>query len=340
MGIINLLNNLLLANWPNGFWQNLIAIFYDFINDYGLTIIIFTIVLKIVLIPLDFMQRKTTKNNAEKQAKLKPQMDKLQKKYGNNKEMLNQKTMELYKKENYNIMGSCFGMLLNLGLTLVIFITLFSALNNISQFKIAEQYIQLEGVYTTTYEQEILTNDEETATNLAQQAVSQEYAQIKEGFLWIENIWRPDRNTNIIPTYSEYMGLTNISVEEGGPTEEQYNEVMGALSQEYSDWNGYFILIILAAVITFFSQKIIQKFTNPAKTNTKQNQDIPQPNTKVMSYILPVLMVLFTWGYSSAFALYIITNSAMTMVTSVLAYKILEKQEAKKEQESKAEYSR
>ena len=52
--------NLLLADMPNGFWQNLIGIMVDLVTNYGLALILFSILLKIVLSPLDFMQRRTT----------------------------------------------------------------------------------------------------------------------------------------------------------------------------------------------------------------------------------------------------------------------------------------
>lgn len=334
MGILNLL---LATNWPTGFWENLISATFDFVGDYGLTIIVFTVLLKIVLIPLDIYQKKITKDNTTKQAKLKPQLDKLNAKYKNNKEMLNQKTMELYKKENYNIVGSCGGMLLNLVLTLVIFITLFGAMNNIAQFKIADQYTQL----ATAYNEGIVINEE-----TAEQNVVDTYEEIKEGFLWIENIWRPDRyNANIIPTYTEYLQLTRATEgDEGVPSQVDYELVMTPLTNTYQGPNGLFILIFGSAIISFFTQKVMQRFTKPKDQKPTDEPDPAQSSAKTMTLLLPILMIFFTWSYSSAFALYIITNSGMTMLTSIFSYKLLDKMEANKElkdkETNKADYSR
>ena len=338
--------NLFLANLPNGFWQNLIGYFVDFVGNYGLAIILFSIALKIVLSPLDFMQRKITKNNTEKQAKLKPQLDKLQKKYANNKETLNQKTMELYKKENYNIVGSCLGMLVNLALTLVIFITLFSAMRNISEFKLADQYSELKTAYTTAYDIEYaIESNEQNAILKGQEAVLDKYLEVKEGFLWISNVWMPDTQANVIPSYNRFLSLSNLN-EENRPTEEEYNEVMGILQQEYSGWNGYYILIILAGAVTYFSQKVMQgklKQNNELKTQNadgKEEIQMPQMNGKFMQILLPALMVIFTISYSAAFALYIVMNSLMTLIISVISNKIIESIEAKKEEKNKLSYSR
>jgi YidC/Oxa1 family membrane protein insertase len=327
----------LLANLPNGFWENLIGYVVNFVGNYGLAIVVFSILLKIVLSPLDFYQRKITKNNTEKQAKLKPELDKLQKKYGDKKELLNQKTMELYKKENYNIVGSCFGMLLNMVLTLVIFISLFGAMRNISEFKLANQFNELETTYNTTYQAE-LVNGETVATQAAEQAVLVKYTEIKDSFLWVSNVWMPDTSANVIPSYERFLSLTQLEEAEQ-PEEGDYNKVMGVLRQEYSGWNGYYILIILAGAITYLSQKVMQGKLGQNKQKD-QADGAPQVNMNFMLILFPVLMIIFTLSYSAAFALYIVINSAMSMFISMLSTNILNKIEAKKQNDTKPEYSR
>ena len=84
-------------------------------------------------------------------AAIQPELEKIQKRYSANRDVLNQKTMELYKKHNYNVMGSCLGMLLNMVLTMVVFFTLFSGLNKIASYKIYTEYTTLQ----TTYEQAV-----------------------------------------------------------------------------------------------------------------------------------------------------------------------------------------
>ncbi|PKK95722.1 MAG: hypothetical protein CVV59_02255 [Tenericutes bacterium HGW-Tenericutes-4] len=325
-----------LANLPNGFWQNLIGYVVDFVGNYGLAIIIFSILLKVVLSPLDFFQRKITKNNTEKQARLKPELDKLQKKYGDKKELLNQKTMELYKKENYNIVGSCVGMMFNMVLTLFIFISLFNAMRGISEFKLLNQYTELENTYNTVYQAELLIGDETSALQEAQSAVLLKYEGVKDGFLWVKNVWMPDTSGNVIPDYDRFLKLTKIEESEQ-PTKEEYDQVMGILQQEYSGWNGLYILIILAGAITYFSQKVMQ---GKLKQDNKKPSDTPQVNMNFLSILLPALMIVFTLSYSAAFALYIVINSLMSMIISMVANKIIDHQNSKKEINTKPNYAR
>jgi len=87
-----------------------LSFLYSFIQNYGLTLIVFTIIVKIVLYPLYAMQIKSTARMGDMQ----PKMQALQKKYANDKETLNIKMMELYKEEKFNPMGGCLPMLLQM----------------------------------------------------------------------------------------------------------------------------------------------------------------------------------------------------------------------------------
>ena len=63
--------------WNTGFWGSIIGWFDSFIKSYGWTVIIVTLVIKLLLSPLDFFQRKVGVKNAMQQAKLQPELDKI-----------------------------------------------------------------------------------------------------------------------------------------------------------------------------------------------------------------------------------------------------------------------
>lgn len=83
---------------------------YDFIENYGLTLILFTILVRVVLFPLSIKQQK----NQAKMSVFTPKIKELQKKYANNKQKLQEEQMKLYEKEGYNPMSSCLPMLLQM----------------------------------------------------------------------------------------------------------------------------------------------------------------------------------------------------------------------------------
>lgn len=84
---------------------NLMVVLYHILfSNLGLAIIAVAIISRLALIPLS----KTQIEMSKKMAKIKPKLDKLQKKYANNPEKLSQEQMKLYKKEGYNPLG-CIG---------------------------------------------------------------------------------------------------------------------------------------------------------------------------------------------------------------------------------------
>ncbi len=81
---------------------------YKVLSAYGIAIIITTIIFKFILLPLTLKQTKSMKN----MQKIQPKVQELQKKYKNDKETLNKKTMELYKEYNVNPFGGCLPILI------------------------------------------------------------------------------------------------------------------------------------------------------------------------------------------------------------------------------------
>lgn len=113
-----------------------IRILIDGIGITGLGIIVFTIILKTVVLPLDIFSRVKGKKQALIMERLRPQMEKLQKQYANDKNMYQQKVMELQKKSGYSMFSACLPMIVSL----VIFIVVFSAFSTFSQYANLRSY--------------------------------------------------------------------------------------------------------------------------------------------------------------------------------------------------------
>lgn len=79
-------------------------------NHFALSVLAFTVLVNIILLPLTMKTQKST----AKQAKLKPKLDALKKKYGNDKQKYSQAMNELYTKENVSMSGGCLPMVLRL----------------------------------------------------------------------------------------------------------------------------------------------------------------------------------------------------------------------------------
>ena len=81
----------------------LLNFFYNLIGNYGLAIILFSLVVKLLMIPLSIKQQKSQ----AKSMKLQDEMKQIQFKYKNDPEKLNQETMALYKRENMSPFSGC-----------------------------------------------------------------------------------------------------------------------------------------------------------------------------------------------------------------------------------------
>lgn len=142
-GITNLLKSVL--DW-----------IYTIVHNYGWSIVLFTILIKGVLLPLELKSRQ----GMRKMARIQPQINALQKKYANDKQKLQQKQSELMRKEGYNPLSGCLPMLIQMP----ILFAMFGAMRGIANEQIVAQ------VFSFLQGQE----------------------PVYEGWLWVKNIWMAD----------------------------------------------------------------------------------------------------------------------------------------------------
>ncbi len=90
-------------------------IYFNSGENFGVALIIFTVLMKIVLLPLGIKQQRSMMRTQS----LQPQLNELQRKYANDKDKLSRETMELYKKNNVSPFGGCLPMILQLVIILV-----------------------------------------------------------------------------------------------------------------------------------------------------------------------------------------------------------------------------
>lgn len=132
---------------------NILGMIYGVVADYGVSIILFTLFVKLLLMPLSIAQINSTKN----MSKVQPEVKKLQERYKDDKETLNIKTMELYKEYKINPLAGCLPLLIQLP----IIFGLFAALRDPVEY--------------------VFSGDTVAAS-----------AALNKGFLWIRDLGAPD----------------------------------------------------------------------------------------------------------------------------------------------------
>lgn len=137
----------------------LIKILIEGIGIVGVGIIVFTLILKTIVLPLDIFSRVNGKKQALIMERMRPQMEKLQKQYANDKNMYQQKVVELQKKSGYSMLGACLPTLVSL----IIFIIVFSAFSTYSQYANLKNYNEMVGVYNGVVQSYVI--DSENSSN-------------------------------------------------------------------------------------------------------------------------------------------------------------------------------
>ena len=143
---------------------NLIRLLITGVGSVGVGIILFSLILKVIVLPFDVYQRISMRKQNQKMKDNQQKMEKLQKQYADNKELYNQKVMEMYKESGFSMFSSCLPMILSM----IIFIVAINAFNAFSQYSNIENYNNMVDAYNAKIESYCPDLDAETTTFLKQ----------------------------------------------------------------------------------------------------------------------------------------------------------------------------
>ena len=124
---------------------NLIRLLITGVGSVGVGIILFSLILKVITLPFDIIQRTSMRKQNLKMEENKERMEKLQQQYANDQELYNQKVMEMYKENGISMFASCLPMILSL----VIFFVAINAFNAYSQYANVENYNVMVNAYNS-----------------------------------------------------------------------------------------------------------------------------------------------------------------------------------------------
>lgn len=149
---VNLIGSL--GSLPNVKYAWLLQIIESLISavvDVGVGIIVFTLILKLITLPLDIFSRASMKKNALKMEMMRDDLEKLQKQYANNKQLYQQKMMALYKKNGYSALMPCLPTIVSL----VFFIIVIGAFSSYSRKADFEVFRQMQSAYDQAIVKEV-----------------------------------------------------------------------------------------------------------------------------------------------------------------------------------------
>ena len=123
--------------------------------------VLFTLALKTIVLPLDIYSRVKMKKQSLLLGSMREDMEKLQKQYANDKQMYNQKVMELQRANGYNPLGACLPTLISLA----VFMIVFSSFSQYSQYSNLTSYNNMTSAYSQAVQEYVLTEDADQNDN-------------------------------------------------------------------------------------------------------------------------------------------------------------------------------
>lgn len=284
----------------------LLQLMYNLVNNYGLAIILFTVTIKIILIPLSIKQQKTMKKSSELQEKMKV----IQFKYKNDQEKMNQEIMSLYKTEKMSPFSGCLTAIIQMLLLLSIFYLVRSPI---------------------TFMQK-----------LPQENVNNYINQLKEGEKDVSNVY-PE--IDLIREYN-YLKERNPEDENVDKLNLQMNFLGLDLSkipqQNMGDYTVY-IIPVLYILSTFISIRLTT--SRQAKMNNKKSENVEIDGTtgeelksvedeknevdtvmqtnKMMSWMMPIMSISIAFVAPLGLALYWLINNILMIIERLVLDKVI-----------------
>lgn len=289
------------------FFANIFGYLLNFINNfvgnYGFAIILFTVLIKIIMLPLSIKQQRTMKKSTELNEKIKV----LQFKYKNDPEKLNREMMDLYKKENMSPFSGCLSTIAQFILLISIFymvrcpLTYMEKINN-DQINTYVQQLKDGGI-----------------------TVNQAYSEIDiiRELDYLKEKMPEDEGLNKINLNMNFCGLDLSKIPQ----------------QNLNDWTVY-IIPALYIISTFISMKITTSMQKKSKKNDgviditekeekdskeekNEMEDMMEQSNKMMSWMMPIMSVSISLVAPLGLALYWLVNNILMIGERLVLNKII-----------------
>jgi len=167
-------------------------------------------------------------------------------------------------------------------------------------------------------------------------------------FGWIKNIWVTDSSMqNPVLSYSEFkaeasrekfevagkkVSYGKISAYTNAYGEDNYNLVTAKLSAEKKEANGYFILIALS-IGTILLQQFVSQRSQKAQNQYSSVDGQAASQQKMTMIIMTGMFAVFSFMYSSAFSIYLITSNLFSLASTLIINKLVDRKFAKESAE-------
>ncbi|MCX7843336.1 MAG: YidC/Oxa1 family membrane protein insertase [Clostridia bacterium] len=291
--------NLDFISYPLGSFMNFIYNNLAFLS-YGLSIIIFTLFIRIILLPLTIKQYQSMAKTQEVQ----PLIQEIQKRYKNDKEKLNQELMKVYQENNVNPAGGCLPLLIQMPILFSLYYVISSPLKYM--FGKTDATINSLLDFVKAHNGAVISNLRDISIiNFFSDPKNQQY--LKE----VSENLKPNELLNL-----NFLGLNLGLVPKWNP-----QEIMSSpLASQY--W-VLLLIPILAAVTTYISIKF-----STSQTQSSGGNEMAASMNNSMSTMMPLMTAFFAFSVPAGLGLYWIVNNIIQVFQQMFINKyIIKKKE-------------
>ena len=285
----------------------LLSVLYDFTNNYGLALIIFAVIVKLILLPISAI----TKKNSMKMSRLQPRVQEIQKKYADDQMKMNEEMQALYKREKVSMGGGCLWSFI----PLLILFPLYAVVRQPIQYMLgetAEAAVEIVKVIKDAAPTLFSKNDYYDQM-IAAPLIPQYWNQIKEAIPAIADSVREGVNF-------DFFGI-NLA----------QNAQWKVWSDSWQwDWNhiGAFLIPVLSATSQLLSMFISQKMNNSVIKNEKglgdeeaAKKSQANQSMKMMMFMIPLMSLFIGFSYPVVMSLYWLVQGLVAIVIDVILTK-------------------
>lgn len=247
-------------------------------RNYGFAIILFTVVVRLALLPLTIKQYKSS----AKMQQIQPKIQEIQKRYKNDKEKLNEELMKVYQENDVNPAGGCLPMLVQMPIILALYWVIVQPLKFMLG-KSAEQITTLIDYATKALAPAQMGPQKELGTLIF---FNEHYQKFKEIPQQVANILKPEELINM-----KFLGLNLGKVPKFSPSV--------LFGPEASTYLPLLIIPIIAVIATYLSTKL-----SMPRTNDKDSKNQAAAMTSSMMYVGPVMTLLLAFQLPAGVSLY------------------------------------
>ena len=275
---------------------------YNLVSNYGLAIIIFTIIVKLILLPLNVKSQKAMK----KQQKIQPILAELQEKYKNDQQKLQTEMMKLYKENNVSMTGGCLPMLIQFP----ILIGLYRVIQWPLSFIFGVDWAAADVINKVYALRDQFANSELVKYTMEQLA-NQKQIELSK--------WASYANPN--DPWVINFNLFGLDLSQRPIEVWKYLECLDFTS------NPAIYALLLIPALAVLSQWASMKLTQKQTGQNQQTEGQAAQMSKSMTMMMPMMTLLFTFTLESGIGLYWIVSSLMQIVQQILLDRILKKSE-------------